>query len=153
PFEIFRPGIEGEQDRRYPGKATVIDNTINPTTSTFLVRGEIANAKKTLLPGEYVKSHARIGEAKDAIVVPEQSVVETQAGPAVYTVDEQGKVKLTPVRATFTQDGLRVVESGLERGQHVIVEGLQLVRTGMTVKTRPASPHAPAPAAAPTPVS
>lgn len=141
-FEIFRPGIDGEQARRFPGKATVIDNTINATTSTFLMRGEIANPNRILLPGEYVKANAKVGEAKDAVVVPERSVVETQAGPAVYAVDEQGKVKITPVRATVTYEGLRVVESGLEPGQHVIVEGLQLVRTGMTVKTRPASPAA-----------
>jgi RND family efflux transporter MFP subunit len=138
-FEIYRPGIEGEKALRYPGKATVIDNTINPTTSTFLIRGEIANPKKVLLPGEYVKANAKVGEAKDAVVVPEQSVVETQAGPAVYTVDAQGKVKVVPVRATLTYEGLRVLESGLDPGQSVIVEGLQLVRTGMTVKTRPAT--------------
>ena len=84
-----------------------------------------------------MKANAKVGEARDAVVVPEQAVVETQAGPAVYTVDAQGKVKVTPVRATFTHEGLRVLESGLQPGQQVIVEGLQLVRTGMTVKTRP----------------
>jgi RND family efflux transporter MFP subunit len=147
--EIFRPGLEGDEARRFAGKATVIDNTINPTTSTFLIRAEVANPEKTLLPGEYVKLNSKVGEVKDAIVVPEQAVVETQAGPTVYTVDEQGKVKVIPVRATFTHEGLRVLESGLQPGQPVIVEGLQLVRTGMTVKTRPASPAAPAPESVP----
>jgi RND family efflux transporter MFP subunit len=149
-IELFRPGLEGDETRRYPGKATTIDNTINPTTSTFLIRAEVANPDKTILPGEYVKLNAKVGEVQDAIVVPEQAVIETQAGPVVYTVDEQGKVKVTPVRATFTHEGLRVLESGLEPGQPVIVEGLQLVRTGMTVKTRTASPAASAPASAPT---
>jgi RND family efflux transporter MFP subunit len=139
--EVFRPGLEGEGDRRSPGKATFIDNSINPTTSTFLVRAEVANPSKTLLPGEYVKVNAKVGEVKDAIVVPEQAVVEMQAGPTVYTVDKQGKVAVVPVRATFTHEGLRVVESGLEPGQAVIVEGLQLVRNGVAVKTRPASPE------------
>jgi membrane fusion protein (multidrug efflux system) len=150
-FEIFRPGIEGEQAHRFPGKATVIDNTINSTTSSFLMRGEIANPKKILLPGEYVKANAKVGEARDAVVVPEQAVVESQAGPTVYTVDPQGKVKIVPVRATFTHEGLRVLESGLEPGQPVIVEGLQLVRTGMTVKTRPAASAAPVDSTAPAP--
>ena len=139
PIEIFRPGLEGEEARRLPGKAMIIDNTINPTTSTFLIRGEVANPQKTVLPGEYVKVNARVGEVPDAIVVPEKAVVETQAGPTVYTVDKQGKVAVAPVRATFTHEGLRVLESGLQPGQAVIVEGLQLVRAGMTVKTRPAS--------------
>jgi RND family efflux transporter MFP subunit len=137
--EVFRPGLEGEEARRFPGKATVIDNTINSTTSTFLVRAEVANGAKTILPGEYVKANARVGEVRDAIVVPEQAVVETQAGPTVYTVDKQGKVAIVPVQASFTHEGLRVLESGLQPGQEVIVEGMQMVRTGMTVKTRPAS--------------
>ena len=91
PVEVFRPGLEGEEARRFPGKATVIDNTIDPTTSTFLIQAEVANPEKTILPGEYVKVNAKVGEARDAVVVPEQAVVETQAGPTVYTVDRAGQ--------------------------------------------------------------
>jgi RND family efflux transporter MFP subunit len=138
PVEVFRPGLEGDEARRYSGKATVIDNTINANTSTFMVRAEVANPGKTMLPGEYVKVNARVGEVSDAIVIPEQSVVETQAGPTVFTVDPQGKVAIVGVRPTFTYEGLRVLESGLEPGQTVIVEGMQMARAGMTVKTRPA---------------
>lgn len=140
--EVYRPGLEGEEDRRYPGKATVIDNSINPTTSTFLIRAEVANPARSLLPGEYVKATAKVGEVKDAVVVPEQAVVETQAGPTVYTVDAKGKVAVISVRATFTYEGLRILESGLEPGASVIVEGLQLVRNGMVVKSVPAKSDA-----------
>jgi RND family efflux transporter MFP subunit len=142
PIEVFRPGLEGEEARRLRGKATVIDNTIDPATSTFLVQAEVANPEKSLLPGEYVKADVKVGEARDAIVVPEQAVIETQAGPAVYTVDGQGKVAVVTVRATITYEGLRVLESGLEPGQNVIVEGMQLVRAGLTVKPEPASADA-----------
>jgi membrane fusion protein (multidrug efflux system) len=138
--DVYRPGLEGEEDRRYPGKAMVIDNAINPTTSTFLIRAEIANPAKALLPGEYVKATAKVGEVKDVVVVPEQAVVETQAGQTVYTVDAKGKVAVITVRATFTYQGLRVLESGLQPGTSVIVEGLQLVRNGMVVKPEPAKP-------------
>jgi RND family efflux transporter MFP subunit len=154
PIEVFRPGLEGEEARRFGGKATVIDNTINASTATFLVRAEVANATKTLLPGEYVKVNARVGEVPDAIVVPEQAVIEMQAGPTVYTVDKKGKVASVGVRASFTYEGLRVLESGLQSGQQVIVEGMQMVRSGMAVKTQPAALDAragPKDQAAPTP--
>lgn len=137
PVEVYRPGLEGEEDIRFRGKATFIDNTIDSTTSTFLARAEVANPDKVILPGEYVKVASQVGEVRDAIVVPEQAVVETQAGPTVYTVDAQGKVGVVPVKAGFTHEGLRVIESGLEPGLTVIVEGLQLVHKGMTVKTQP----------------
>jgi membrane fusion protein, multidrug efflux system len=149
PIAIYRPGVEGEEPRRFPGKATVVDNTIDATTSTFRVQAEVANAEKTILPGDYVKVDVKVGEIKDAVVVPEQAVVETQAGPHVYIVDGQGKVVVTPVRGTFTYEGLRVLESGVEPGQRVIVEGLQLVRSGITVKAEPAPPDATGASAAP----
>ncbi|HZW34161.1 MAG TPA: efflux RND transporter periplasmic adaptor subunit [Isosphaeraceae bacterium] len=141
PVEVYRPGLEGEEARRFPGRATVIDNTIDSTTSTFRVQAEVPNPEKTLLPGEYVKADVKVGEARDAVVVPEQAVIETQAGPTVYTVDGQGKVAVATVRATFVYEGLRVLESGIQPGQQVIVEGLQLVRPGITVKAEPASPE------------
>jgi RND family efflux transporter MFP subunit len=149
--DIYRPGLEGEEDIHFKGKVAVIDNSINSTTSTFQMRAEVANPARTILPGEYVKVNAKVGEVKDAVVVPEQAVVESQAGPTVYTVDAKGTVAVVPVRATFTHEGLRVLESGLQPGQQVIVEGLPLVRNGMTVKTKPASPDdLTGPAGAPT---
>lgn len=139
--EVYRPGLQGEEARRHPGKATVIDNTIDPTTSTFRVQAEVPNPKKILLPGEYVKVDAKVGEVRDAVVVPEQAVIGGQAGPSVYTVDEQGKVSVAMVKATFVYEGLRVLESGIQPGQKVVVEGLQLVRPGITVKAEPAPPE------------
>ena len=44
PVEVYRPGLQGEEARRFAGKATVIDNTIDPTTSTFRVQAEVPNA-------------------------------------------------------------------------------------------------------------
>jgi RND family efflux transporter MFP subunit len=141
PVEVYRPGVEGEQARHFPGKATIIDNTIDPTTSTFRVQAEVLNPQKIILPGEYVKGDVKVGEVKGAVVVPEQAVIETQAGPSIYSVDSQGKVAVAMVKATFVYQGLRVLESGIQPGQKVIVEGLQLVRPGMTVKAEPAPPE------------
>jgi len=45
------------------------------------------------------------------------------------------------VKATFIYQGLRVLESGIQPGQKVVVEGLQLVRPGITVKAEPAPPE------------
>ena len=99
-----------------------------------------------LLPGEYVKADITVGMRKGVVVVPEQAIVETQAGPTVYTVDKEGVVHINPVKASITSEGLRVIDSGLEPGQSVIVEGIQLVRPNLKVLTKPlASSPAPAP--------
>ncbi len=154
PVSITRPVVEDVTDRDYTGEAYFIDNTIDPTTSTFLVKARVGNAEKTLLPGEYVKVRLVVGRVDDAVVVPERAVVETQAGSTVYMVGKDDTVAVVPVKATFTYRGLRVIESGLEPGARVIVDGLQLIRPGSQVKVEAApveespgaAPAAPAPA-------
>jgi RND family efflux transporter MFP subunit len=132
---IRRPGFQGEQNHPDPGKAFFIDNTIDPSTSTFLMKAEVPNPRKSLLPGEYVQAEATLGSLPDAVVVPEQAVLQTQAGSIVLVVDKDSRIATARVQAAEAQDGIRVIESGLDAGQKVVVEGLQLARPGMKVQT------------------
>jgi membrane fusion protein (multidrug efflux system) len=135
---LSRPGLEGEQDHPYEGECYFIDNSVDPTTSTFLVKARFPNPEATLLPGDYVKLRIVVDTIENAVVVPEQAVMETQAGPVVYAVD-RGKVAVQRVNAApQTFEGLRVITEGLDAGVPVIVEGLQLVRPGIAVATVPA---------------
>jgi RND family efflux transporter MFP subunit len=136
---LTRTGIEGERPYPHEGRVYFYDNQIDPRTSTFLVKAEVPNPEGTLLPGEYVKLEMTIDLLEDAVVVPEQAVAETQAGPVVYLIDDGGTVAIQSVEAAQTYEGLRVVSAGLEPGRQVIVEGLQLIRPGIPVKAQPAT--------------
>jgi RND family efflux transporter MFP subunit len=135
PLHLYRPGLEGDQEHPHTGHCFFIDNTIDKTTSTFLVKASIPNPKGSLLPGEYVKLRLIVDQIDNGVVVPEQAVSETQPGSVVYIVDKAGKVAIQRVDAAQTFEGLRVITAGLEAGVPVIVEGLQLVRPGIEVKT------------------
>lgn len=130
----IRLAVQGDRPYPYPGKITFIDNTVNPTTSTFLLRASVPNPDETLLPGDYVKVYITIGAHRGALAVPEEAVIETQAGPVVYVVDAKNQVAIRPVTPIDDFRGLRVIEEGLKAGEKVIVEGLQLVRPGQTVQ-------------------
>lgn len=135
---MIRPGSGGGPDRTIEGRLTFHDNMIEPTSSTFLARAEFPNPDATLLPGEYVKLQMTVDTLEDAVVVPEQAVTETQAGPVVYLVGDDGLVMSQRVDAGRTYQGVRIIHDGLGPGQKVIVEGLQLVRPGSPAKTEPA---------------
>jgi len=132
-FEV-RVFVQGEKLHPYPGKVTFLDNQIDPTTSTVLMRAEVPNPEETLLPGEYVRADLDVGVYAGAIVVPEQAVVEAQEGSRVLVVDEQNRVQPAIVNAIDRHEGLVVIERGLEAGQRVVVEGIQLARPGQTVQ-------------------
>lgn len=126
--------VEGEHPHPHKGKTIFIDNQVETTTSTFLVRAQVANPDGAILPGQYIKAALTIGEYVDAVVVPEQAVMEGQEGSRVFVVDAANKVQVAKVSAVDVYQGLRVLASGLESGQKVIVEGIQLVRPGQVVK-------------------
>lgn len=135
-IELTRTGADGEPSVHPElGVCRFIDNRIDPTTSTVLIRAEFANPDGALLPGEYVKLSMRVGEL-EGVVVPQAAVVETQAGPVVYVVGEDGKVALVRVTGEAVSEGMRVIESGLEPGARVIVSGLQMIRPGQEVVVR-----------------
>ena len=134
----FTLRIQGQTSHSHEGRLTFVDNTVDSTTSTVLVKGEVPNPDHTLLPGEYVKVDLKVGDYTGGIVVPEQAVVETQEGFRVLVVEDQGKVREAVVKALDTYQGLAVLESGVNEGDLVIVEGIQLVRPGQTVKTQEA---------------
>jgi membrane fusion protein, multidrug efflux system len=131
--KLLRPGVEGDQEHPFEGTCYFVDNRIDETTSTFLAKARIPNPAGTLLPGEYVKLRMIVDRTEDAIVVPAPAVTETEAGPVVYVVDGDGKVAIRGVEGARTFEGLRVITRGLEAGQPVIVEGLQMIRPGIPV--------------------
>ena len=96
----FTLRIQGQKSHPHEGRLTFVDNTVDPTTSTVLVKGELPNPDQTILPGEYVKVDLNVGDYAGGIVVPEQAVVETQEGFRVLTVDDQDKVQEATVKAT-----------------------------------------------------
>ena len=118
----------------YTGKIIFLDNTIDSTTSTVLVKAQVPNPEQTLLPGEYVKVEVNVGDYLGVVVVPEQAVVEAQEGSRVLVIDDQNTVRLAVIKPLDTYEGLLAVESGLEPGQKVVVEGTQLVRPGQIVQ-------------------
>ena len=141
---LSRSGLLGDQEHPYEGKGYFIDNIIDETTSTFLAKARMPNPDGLLLPGEYVKVRLVVDKLENAVVVPARSVIETDSGAVVHVVDSQGKVAVQRVEATQSYPGLRVIAKGLDSGVSVIVEGLQSIRPGITVKTESAVSRLPA---------
>jgi RND family efflux transporter MFP subunit len=130
----FSLRVQGQKAHPHDGRLIFMDNTIDTTTSTVLVKGEVPNPDHTLLPGEYVKVDLNIGDYTGGVVVPEEAVVETQEGFRVLIVDGEDKVQESSVKPLDTYQGLSVLASGPDEGQRVIVKGIQFVRPGQTVQ-------------------
>ena len=143
-----------EDGTPYPlqGKLQFRDVTVDPATGSFTLRLVFPNPRHILLPGMFVRAIVEDGVDEHAVLAMQQGVTRDVKGNATALVlDPSGKVEQRILTVDRTLGNKWLVTSGLAAGDRLIVEGLQKVRPGMTVKATPFSPQAPAAGPAPNP--
>jgi membrane fusion protein (multidrug efflux system) len=129
-----------EDDTPYPQEGSVkfSDVTVDPSSGSFILRMVFPNPKQILLPGMYVRAVVQEGEVDRAILVPQQGVSRDPKGnPVALIVDGSDKVQQRMLRVDRAIGDRWLVSSGLKPGDQVIVEGVQKVRPGDSVKVVP----------------
>lgn len=129
--EVFAPG---EGKAHYSGHLTFIDNAIDRSTGTIVARATIANADKTLLPGQYVRIRLAVSEKPDALVVPQVALGSSQLGKYVYVVGKDGKAEMRLVSLGPTDGTLVAIDKGVAEGDSVISGNLQKIGPGSPVQ-------------------
>ena len=121
----------------HPGKVLFVNREVDSRTGTIQVRGEFPNPGNVLRPGQYARIRAVTELRKGALLIPQQAVSELQGVYQVGVVGADNKVSIKTVKLGPLFGDMWVVESGLQPGENVIVDGLQRVKTGMTVAPTP----------------
>jgi membrane fusion protein (multidrug efflux system) len=143
-------GLKFEDGTPYAqeGKLTFTDVTVDATTGSVTLRAVFPNPKHELLPGMFVRAQLVRGERDQSIVVPQQAVSRDTKGQAVVMLaHDDGTFEQRVIKTGAAIGDKWLVTSGLQSGDQVIVEGLQRLRPGVTIKPVPAG-AASAPAAA-----
>lgn len=119
----------------YPrrGHALFVNREVDSRTGTIQVRGEFPNPGNVLRPGQYARIRAITEMHRSAVLIPQQAVSELQGVYQVGVVTPDNKVTIRTVKLGPQSGSMWVVESGLEAGDNVVVDGLQRIKTGMTV--------------------
>jgi RND family efflux transporter MFP subunit len=123
----------------YPHEGTFYfaDRQVNESTGAIRIAGLFPNPGSVLRPGGYAKVRAVISTQHDALLVPQRAVSELQGGYQVAVVDSDKKVSIRTV-AVGDRIGTRwIIADGLNRGERVVAEGVQKVRTGALVNPKP----------------
>jgi membrane fusion protein (multidrug efflux system) len=123
----------------YPhrGRALLVNREVDSRTGTIQVRAEFPNPGNVLRPGQYARIRAVTEVRKGALLIPQRAVAELQGVYQVGLVGPDNKVTVKAVNLGPQVAEAWIVESGLQVGDNVIVDGLQRVRNGMTVAPTP----------------
>jgi membrane fusion protein, multidrug efflux system len=121
----------------HAGRTLFVNREVDSRTGTIQVRGEFPNPGNVLRPGQYARIRAATELLKNALLIPQQCVSELQGVYQVGVVGSDNKVTIKSVQLGPQYADMWVVVSGLQVGDSVIVDGLQRVRSGMTVVPTP----------------
>ena len=120
------------------GSIDFADSKINPQTGTITLRAILSNkSDPQLLPGMFVNVHLTVGQRPGAIVIPQKAVIKLPSGHAAFVVTADNKAERRDlVVGEWVKDGW-LIEKGLAAGDQIIVDGIQKVQPGATVKPTP----------------
>jgi multidrug efflux system membrane fusion protein len=119
------------------GKLQLIDNRVDAASGTVRVRGVFENPSGLMMHGQFARIRMGQAKTKPTLLVSERAIGTDQDKKFVMVVDQENKVGYREVVLGPVSDGLRVVISGLNVGERIIVNGLQRVRPGAVVAPEP----------------
>lgn len=131
--------LAGEEGFPHTGTADFLDNQVDRGTGTIRVRAVLDNRDRRFTPGLYARVRLPGSGRFDAVLVDDRAVLTDQDRKYVYVVDGEGRAQRRDIRiGRLADNGLRIVEEGLQAGDRVIVSGVQKVFfPGMPVQARP----------------
>lgn len=118
------------------GVLSFIDSQVDAATGQIKLKGAFANAERKLWPGELVSTSVLLKTDRQRLAVPSRAIVNTQAGPQLYTIDRSGHARLRAVKTGVAADGMTEIRGGLAIDDLVVFEGQSRLNAGVPVTTK-----------------
>lgn len=125
--------LVGGRKEPLTGVLNFVDNTVDPQIGTVRAKAVFDNADQSLWPGQFVGTRITVRTLSGATVVPAAALMMLSDGASLYVVDEAKDARRRKVQVLYTF-GTKVAVSGVEPGEHVVIEGSQNVRPGGKVR-------------------
>jgi RND family efflux transporter MFP subunit len=121
----------------HEAKLDFVDNSIDQATGTIRLRAVLPNANSLITPGQFGRVKMSTGGAYEAMLVPNDAIMQDQTRSIVMGVGADGTVQPRPVKTGGLFQGFRVIREGLGPDDQIIVNGLMRARPGAKVTPQP----------------
>ena len=128
--------ISGEQKPPLQGTLGFIDNAVDATTGTIVLKARFDNADHRLTPGQFVQVSLPTTRLAQVVSVPVSALQSSTSGNFVFVLGTDGKVQQRSVITGPTDAGRTVIDKGLKAGEQVVTEGQMLLVDGSSAVVR-----------------
>jgi len=130
---VVHLGLANEEGYPHEGRLDFVDNQIDPNTGTIRTRAVFSNKSRALTPGLFARVKLVGDHKRKALLVRDAAIGTDQDRKFVLVLGPGDSLVYRPVVAGRLVDGLRIIDSGLQPNERVVVNGLMRVRPGMKV--------------------
>jgi multidrug efflux system membrane fusion protein len=127
----------GDVQKVGTGLLLTADNQIDTTTGTVKLKAVFDNRDEALFPDQFVNIHLVLEDRPNALVVPSAAIQTGLQGSYVWVVDTNAKgaatARIQPVKLALSEGQVTILDSGLQPGQNVVVDGADRLRPGQIV--------------------
>jgi len=120
------------------GELTFINNAVDESTGTILLKATFSNENSALWPGQFVTVDLTLSELANTVVVPTQAVQTGPNGEFIYVVKPDQTVEARPVTIGIEYDGETEIKKGISAGETVVTDGQLRLAPGVKVNIKPA---------------
>lgn len=121
--------------QHFEGTVRFVDNTVDVSTGTILLKAELPNQDETLMPGQFLNVSLVLGTLKQAVSVPSNAVQQGSEGSYLYVIKE-GRADLRPVETLASHDGFTAVRGEVQAGDIIVTDGHLRLTPGARAKIR-----------------
>jgi multidrug efflux system membrane fusion protein len=118
------------------GTLAFVDNAVDTTTGTIMLKGTFPNQDGALWPGEFVNVRLQLYIEQNALTVPARAVVAGQQGSYVFVIQPDSSAVTRPVKVDRTTGDLAIVTGELKAGDRVVTDGQLRLRQGSKVQVK-----------------
>jgi multidrug efflux system membrane fusion protein len=118
------------------GKLLTIDNTIDPGTGTARFKAEFPNDDNALFPNQFVNARLLVDTRHGVVIVPAPAVQRSPQSAFVYVVRDDQTVEMRNIVAGPVEGDDAVIESGIQPGETVVIDGVDKLQQGTKVESR-----------------
>jgi membrane fusion protein, multidrug efflux system len=136
--------LPDEGDKPVLGRLTFLDNSVQSSSGTVMLRATVPNADQRLWPGQFVNVRLVLATLPKAVLVPVTATQDSAKGPFVYVVKQDSTAELRIIKLGQRQGDQVVVEQGVQPGERVVITGQLGVMPGAKVRVDAAPAAAPA---------
>ena len=134
--------MELANETGFPHKGYIdfVDNHLDPATGTIRARAVFPNPDKLMAPGFFARVRVPGSGEYEGHLIPDRAIADDQGTSFVWVIDAEDTATYRRVEVGPLLDSLRIIRTGLEAGERVVVDGVMAVRNGQKVKPEPLPP-------------